>query len=45
MSVNGTAKSAAGTTPDRVTTDGHGSYPRSEQLALLRAQHLIWRES
>jgi putative transposase len=30
------AKSAAGVTPDRVTTDGHGSYPRAIRATLGR---------
>ena len=30
------AKAATGTTPDRVTTDGHGSYPRAIRPALGR---------
>src|SRR3712207_6239353 len=30
------ARSAAGMTPDRVTTDGHGSYPRAIRTALGR---------
>jgi len=30
------AKSATGMTPDRVTTDGHGSYPRAIRSTLGR---------
>src|SRR5215210_6797781 len=30
------AKAAAGVTPDRVTTDGHGSYPRAIRSTLGR---------
>src|SRR5215210_6441206 len=30
------AKAAAGVTPDRVTTDGHGSYPRAIRTTLGR---------
>ena len=30
------AKAATGTTPDRVTTDGHGSYPRAIRTVLGR---------
>jgi transposase-like protein len=30
------ARSAAGMTPDRVTTDGHGSYPRAIRSTLGR---------
>ena len=30
------AMSAAGTSPDRVTTDGHGAYPRAIRLILGR---------
>src|SRR3712207_6080366 len=30
------AKAATGTTPDRVTTDGHGSYPRAIRTTLGR---------
>jgi transposase-like protein len=34
------AKSATGVVPDRVTTDGHGSYPRAIRLTLGRhVQH------
>ena len=30
------ARSATGMTPDRVTTDGHGSYPRAIRTTLGR---------
>ncbi len=37
------AKAATGTTPDRVTTDGHGSYPRAIRSTLGR--RVLYRTS
>ena len=37
------AKAATGVTPDRVTTDGHGSYPRAIRSTLGR--HVVHRTS
>ena len=37
------AKAATGTTPDQVTTDGHGSYPRAIRSTLGR--HVVHRTS
>ena len=36
------AKATAGVTPKRVTTDGHGSYPRAIGTVLRARKSFVW---